>query len=187
MFTAQIGTTATFTQSEWWLGMIDADLAILVTEFGMVYVPGVEDQYLGEAGFTNVPNRSHAVYANVGCNGSELPLGGLLGLDGKSSEQCRPDDFSAGLVLLFALQYNNAFDTGFLVSPTIAYSYDYAGTTPSPYGNYIEDRQALNLGVTGTLNNNFRVGASYTNFFGGHIVNKARDQDFVSATASYSF
>jgi hypothetical protein len=88
---------------------------------------------------------------------------------------------------LFQLDYNNAFDSGFLVSPRIAYSYDFTGTTPSPYGNYLEDRQSLNLGVTGTLNNNFRLGASYTNFFGGHINNKSKDQDFASLTASYTF
>jgi len=28
---------------------------------------------------------------------------------------------------------------------------------------------------------------NYTNFFGGHIVNKSRDLDFASASASYSF
>ena len=56
-------------------------------------------------------------YQNIGCQGSDLPLGGLLGLDAKTSEQCRPNDFSAGFVLLFRLDYNNAFDTGFLRQP----------------------------------------------------------------------
>ena len=46
---------------------------------------------------------------------------------------------------------------------------------------------SLIYGVTGTLNNNFRVGASYTNFFSGHVNSKSRDQDFASLTASYSF
>jgi hypothetical protein len=61
------------------------------------------------------------------------------------------------------------------------------GTTPSPYGNYLEDRQSIGLSLTGTLNNNLRVGASYSNFFGGHVNNKSRDQDFTSLTASYTF
>ncbi len=78
-------------------------------------------------------------------------------------------------------------DTGFTVAPQLVYSYDFEGTTPSPYGNYLEDRQAVSLGVTGTLNNNFRLGASYSNFFGGHIANKAKDTDFASLTASYTF
>jgi hypothetical protein len=41
--------------------------------------------------------------------------------------------------------------------------------------------------VTGTLNNNFKVGVNYTNYFGGHIENKQRDTDFASASMSYSF
>jgi hypothetical protein len=193
MYTAQIGTTATFAQSDEWIEWTGADLGILVTEVGLVYVPGVEDSYLFVDGdpTTTTPqelaNRVYPVFAGTGCQGSEVPFGGLLGLDFKTAKQCRPRDFSAGLVMLFRLEYNNAFDTGFVVSPQIAYSYDFEGTTPSPYGNYLEDRQAIGLSITGTLNNNFRVGVSYSDFFGGHINNKAKDQDFASISASYSF
>jgi hypothetical protein len=183
MYTAQIGTTATFTSSEWWMEELGADLGVLVTEFGMVYVPGVEDTYLD----LGAANRVLPVYASTGCQGGDLPLGGLLGIDTKRSKQCRPKDFSAGLVMLMRLEYNNAFDTGYLVSPQIVYSYDFEGTTPAPYGNFLEDRQAIGLSVTGTLNNNFRVGVSYSNFLGGHVNNKAKDQDFASVSASYTF
>ena len=181
MYTAQIGTTATFTASDWWVDAIGADLGVLVTEIGMVMVPGVEDTWVSKTG------ASVAQYQNIGCQGSDLPAGGILGLDAKTSKQCRPNDFSAGLVLLARTEYNNAFDTGFVIAPQIVYSYDFEGTTPSPYGNYLEDRQALGVSVTGTLNNNFRVGVSYSAFFGGHIANKAKDQDFASINASYSF
>jgi hypothetical protein len=51
----------------------------------------------------------------------------------------------------------------------------------------MEDRQSANLSVTGTLNNNLRLGIGYTAFWGGHIYNKAKDQDFASVTASYTF
>jgi hypothetical protein len=108
-------------------------------------------------------------------------------LDRKSSAQCRPTNVSAGLVMLFSWSYNNFMDSGFSVSPRIVYSYDFEGTTAAPYGNYMEDRQALNLGIDGTLNNNLRVGVSYSNFFGGHVTNKSSDRDFASVTASYSF
>ena len=191
MFTGQIGTTSTYTASDWWVDFIGADLGILVTEAGMVYVPDVEDTWLdkydpdglGPLSPTTIFNQ----YQNIGCQGSDLPLGGLLGLDRKLSKDCRPNDFSAGLILLARVEYNNAFDTGFTVVPQIVYSYDFEGTTPSPYGNYLEDRQSIGLSVTGTLNNNFRLGASYSNFFGGHITNKAKDTDFASMTASYTF
>jgi hypothetical protein len=183
MYTGQIGTTATFTASDWLIEAIDADLGILVSEFGFVYVPGVEDTYLS----VGPQNRALPVYQNTGCQASDLPLGGLLGLDSKASRDCRPTDWSAGLVLLYRVEYNNVFDTGFVLAPQIVYSYDFEGTTPSPYGNYLEDRQSVGFSVTGTLNNNFRVGASYSNFFGGHIANKAKDTDFASLTASYTF
>jgi hypothetical protein len=191
MVTAQIGTTATFTASDWWVDALGGDLGILVTEFGMAFVPDVEttwlDKYDADGFGPASPTRLYNQYQNIGCQGSDLPLGGLLGLDRKSSEQCRPTDLSAGLVLLARMEYNNAFDTGWAVAPQIVYSYDFHGSTPAPYSNYLEDRQSIGVSVTGTLNNNLRVGASYSNFFGGHILNKAKDTDFASITASYTY
>jgi hypothetical protein len=191
MYTAQIGTTATFTASDWWVDAVGADLGILVSEIGMVFVPDVETTWLDKYdadGFGPLsPTKLYNQYQNIGCQGSDLPLGGLLGLDRKSSKQCRPNDLSAGLVLLARTEYNNAFNSGWSLAPQLVYSYDFEGTTPSPYGNYLEDRQSIGLSVTGTLNNNLRVGASYSNFFGGHISNKAKDTDFASITASYTY
>jgi hypothetical protein len=191
MVTAQIGTTATFTASDWWVDAIGADLGILVTEVGLAFVPDVETTWLDRwdpDGFGPAsPTKLYNQYQNIGCQGSDLPLGGLLGLDRKSSEQCRPTDLSAGLVLLARMEYNNAFNTGWAVAPQIVYSYDFHGSTPAPYSNYLEDRQSVGVSVTGTLNNNLRVGASYSNFFGGHIMNKSKDTDFASITASYTY
>jgi hypothetical protein len=191
MFTGQIGTTSTYTASDWWVDFIGADLGIIVTEAGFVYVPDVEDTWLDKYDPDGVgpanPTRILNQYQNIGCQGSDLPLGGLLGLDRKLSKECRPNDASAGLVFLARVEYNNFMDTGFTIAPQLVYSYDFEGTTPAPYGNYLEDRQSVGFSVTGTLNNNFRVGASYSNFFGGHIANKAKDTDFASLTASYTF
>jgi len=187
MVTMNVGTTATFTQSEWWVDAIGGDLGIFVTEFGLVHVPDVEENNDALSAPSAVNGVRAAQYQNTGCNGSNLGLGGLLGLDSKKAKQCRPDDTSMGMVLLASMDYNNAFNSGWLVTPRIAYSYDFWGSTPAPYSNFLEDRQSVNIGVTGTLNNNLRVGASYTNFFGGHINNKSKDQDFASLTASYTF
>jgi hypothetical protein len=185
MYTAQIGTTATFTASDWWVDALGSDLGILVTEFGLVHVPDVEDTWIDN--LAPALRSTVTQYQNLGCQGTDLPAGGFLALDRKSSANCRPTDWSAGLVLLARVEYNNFMDTGFTVAPQIVYSYDFEGSTPAPYGNYLEDRQSVGVSVTGTLNNNFRVGASYSNFFGGHITNKAKDTDFASVTASYTF
>jgi hypothetical protein len=181
MFTAQIGTTASFTGSEWWVEAIGADQAIFLTEFGMVHVPDVEATWISNGG------GNRAQYQNTGCQGTDLPLGGILDLDTKSSAACRPTDTSAGYVLVARLDYNNAFNSGFLLTPTFAFSHDFYGTTPSPFGNYLQDRMSASASVAATLNNNFRVNLGYTNFWGGHINNKAQDQDFVSLSAQYSF
>lgn len=185
MFTAQVGTTATFTASEWFIDAIGADLGILVSEVGVVVTPSVEDTWID--GLAPAQKANVVQYANTGCQGTDLPGGGILGLDAKRSQQCRPTDVSAGMVMLFSLQYNNFMDTGFVLSPTLVYSFDFEGTTAAPYGNYMEDRQALSLGMTGSLNNNFRMGVNYNSFFGGHVNNKSKDRDFASFTASYTF
>lgn len=185
MLTAQIGTTSSFTGSDWFVDALGAEGAVLVSEVGMVLVPGVEETWVD-----NLPAALKGVtaqYQNTGCQGTDLALAGALSLDKKRSVDCRPTDFSAGLVMLFSLQYNNFMDTGFAVSPRLVYSYDFEGTTAAPYSNYLEDRQAINLGVDGTLNNNLKVGMSYSNFFGGHVNNKSRDRDFTSISASYTF
>ena len=181
MFTAQIGTTSQMTGSDWFVQILGADIATLVTEVGMVYTPNVEDTWIANGG------ANKAQYQNTGCQGTDLPLAGALSLDAKTSAQCRPTDLSAGLVMLFTWSYNNFLDTGFAVAPRLVYSYDFEGTTAAPYSNYLEDRQAINLGVDGTLNNNLKLGVSYSNFFGGHVNNKSRDRDFASVSASYSF
>lgn len=188
MWTFSLGTTATFTTSDPIVGFLGADLGILVTEFGGIYVPGVENTYLtNDDGTPTAIGRDSVQYQNLGCQGSDLPLGGLLGLDFKPSSACRPTDFSFGYVLLARLDYNNAFGTGWVVSPQVAFSHDVYGATPAPYSNYLEDRMSVNVSVSATLDNAWRLGASYTNFFGGDIRNKATDQDFGSLTFSYSF
>ena len=188
MWTFSLGTTATFTTSDPIVSFLGADIGILVTEFGGIYVGGVENTWLTNAdGTATSIARTTAQYQNMGCQGSDLPLGGLLGLDFKPSEACRPTDFSFGYVLLMRLDYNNAFGSGWVVSPQLAFSHDVYGATPSPYGNYLEDRMSINFSVSGTLDNAWRIGASYTNFFGGDVRNKAVDQDFGSLTFSYSF
>jgi hypothetical protein len=184
MFTAQVGTTATFTPSEWWMEAIGADLGVFVTELGMVHVPNVEDTYINDLAS---PTLAGTQYQNTGCQGSDLPLGGFLGLSAAPSRSCRPTSTSAGYVLLGRVSYNNAFNSGFTLSPTVTFSHDFYGTTPAPYGNYMQDRMSGSVSMGAELNNNLRLNLGYTNFWGGHINNKAADQDFVSFSAQYSF
>lgn len=185
MFTAQVGTTATFTPSEWWMEALGADLGVFVTEFGMVHVPDVEKTYIND--LAGGPTTARTQYQNTGCQGSDLPLGGFVELSAAPSRACRPTSTSAGYVLLGRVSYNNAFNTGYVLSPTVTFSHDFYGTTPAPYSNYLQDRMSASLSLGAELNNNFRMNLGYTNFWGGHLNNKAQDQDFVSFSAQYSF
>lgn len=174
VWTGNIGTTATFTGSNPLIGLLGADLGILVTEAGFVYVPDAP----AEGDF------SRRQLSNTSCQGSDLPLGGLLGLDFRHG--CRPDDLSYGYTLLGRLDYNNVFGA-FTVSPQMAFSHNVEGTSPSPISNYVEDRMSLNFGIGASYQNTWRASLNYTNYFGGGIYNKDRDRDFASFSLSYSF
>jgi len=174
VWTGDIGTTATFPASSPIVGWLGADLGIFLTEVGFVYVPDAP----AEGDF------SVAQLSNTSCQGSDLPLGGLLGLDFRTG--CRPDDLSWGYLLLGRLDYNNVMGA-FTISPTVAFSHDVEGTSPSPITNYVEDTMSLNLSVGMSYQNTWRGSLGYTNFFGGGIENKNRDRDFASVSLSYSF
>ncbi|PCJ68685.1 MAG: hypothetical protein COA62_12610, partial [Rhodobiaceae bacterium] len=107
--TFDIGTTATYTNSNPLIGALGADIGILLTEVGAMYVPDAP----GEG-----TNATRLLLSNVCTSGTDLALGGLLALDFRSG--CRASTFSYGYVLVGILQYNNAFGTPITLSPQIA-------------------------------------------------------------------
>ncbi|GAB5502136.1 DUF1302 domain-containing protein [Pyruvatibacter sp.] len=183
VFTFQIGTTATYTNSNPLIEFLGADIGILVTEFGVVHVPGVPDESPGTqaAGAVVEFNRLSAVCRS----GTDLPLGAILNLD--TRQGCRPTETSYGGILLTRLDYNNAFGTAWTLSPQLVYRHDLEGFTPAPLGNFVEDRRSIGISVTANLQSTWRVGLSYTDFMGSETYQNNLDDDFVSLTASYSF
>ncbi|MBX3491895.1 MAG: DUF1302 domain-containing protein [Parvibaculum sp.] len=175
IFTAQVGTTATFTNSNQLIGMSGADLGILVTEVGAMYAPDAPT-----AGFLGP--RWQNICAS---GGTDLPLGGALGLANRSG--CRPTTVSWGYVLLGQLQYNNVFGTPIALQPTIAWNHGVNGNSPAPLGNYRQGAKSVSLQLNGNYLGNWRGGVSYTNFFGNEKYAGNVDQDFVSANISYAF
>ena len=181
MFTAQIGTTATFTNSNPLIQMIGADLGILVTEFGLVHVPDVPDEVTN----TGAPQDRFLRFANICTSGTDLPLGGILALDNRDG--CRPTETSYGYNLLGRLDYFNAFGTAWTVSPQVAWRHDVEGFTPAPVSNFREDFRSINLSVSANFQNTWTVSAGYTAFMGDPKFHNNIDQDFASLTATYSF
>jgi hypothetical protein len=175
IYTAQVGTTATFTNSNALVGISGADLGILVTEVGMMYAPDAPEA-----------TGSATRWANV-CSGggTDLPLGGFLSLAPRPG--CRPTSTSWGYVLLGQLQYNSVFGSGFALEPTVAFSHGVKGNSPAPLSNYREGAKSVSLQLNGSYLGNWRGGVSYTNFFGNEKYAGNTDQDFVSMNVSYSF
>jgi len=170
-----IGTTATYTNSNPLVGALGADIGILLTEVGAMLAPDAPDEGDGTV----------SQWGNVCTSGSDLALGGLLSLDNRSG--CRVTAFSYGYVLVGILQYNNAFGTPITLSPQIAWSHDVKGNSPAPMSNFREGRKRVSLAVNGSYQNTWRGGISYVNNFGNEKYTNTGDQDFVSINLSYSF
>ena len=175
VMTFDIGTTATYTNSNQLVGALGADIGILLTELGAMWVPDVPQ----EGDF------SVSQWGNVCTSGTDLPLKGFLALSTRLG--CRPTEFSYGYVLVGILQYNNAFGTPITLSPQVAWSHDVKGNSPAPMSNFREGRKRISLAVNGSYQNTWRGGISYVNNFGDEKYTNTGDQDFVSINLSYSF
>ena len=177
ILTGQLGTTATFTNSNPMVQMTGADLGILVTEFGTMWAPDAPSQVSSASGGKR--------WGNVcATGGTDLPLGGFLAL--ASREGCRPTEWSGGYVLLGQLQYNNAFGTAWTLNPTIAFRHDVFGNSPAPLSNYRRDSKSVSLQLNAAYQT-WKAGLSYTNFFGATKYNSQTDMDYVSFNVSYAF
>ncbi len=84
------------------------------------------------------------------------------------------------------LDFNNAIGAVTL-SPRIAWAHDVDGNSPSPGGNFLEDRKAITYGIGADYQNSWSADLSYTDFFGAGRYNLINDRDFVSFNVKYSF
>lgn len=182
VITFDLGTTATYTSSNPLIGALGADLGVLLTEVGAMWVPDVPRD-VGADGQSQDPSFSRL--QNVCTAGTDLPLGSFLALSPRQG--CRPTEFSYGYVLVGQLQYNNAFGTPITLTPSVSWSHDVKGNSPAPLSNYREGRKRVSLAVNGTYQNSWRGGVSYVNNFGNEKYTSDGDRDFVSVNVSYSF
>ncbi len=175
VLTFDVGTTATYAQSNPFVSLVGADLGVLLTEVGGMWVPDVPAE----------GNFGTAQYANVCTSGTDLPMKGFLALSSRAG--CRPTEFSYGYVLVGQLQYNNAFGTPITLTPQVAFRHDVKGNSPAPLSNYREGTKQVSLAVNGSFQSSWRGGVSYTNIFGNEKYNNNGDKDFVAINLSYSF
>ena len=96
------------------------------------------------------------------------------------------DDFSWGYQIVARLDYTNVF-AGLNLTPTIAYTHDVSGNTPSPLSNFIEGRKSINVSAELTWQNAWSLEFRYVDFFGAGRHNLLADRDYFATTLKYSF
>ena len=82
--------------------------------------------------------------------------------------------------------YNNFANSPWSVSPNFAWSSDPSGYGPSSLGGFTEGRSSLSIGVS-AQNDGVAASLSYVDQMGDDMDNLRNDEDFVSASVSYSF
>jgi hypothetical protein len=155
--------------------MLRASQLVVVGEVGGVWVNGMPDKrtlrYESPGTFT-----SGSAAAMVG-TGSALPATPL---------QAFADDFSWGYQVVARLDYNNLF-AGINVLPTVAFTHDVKGNTPTPLGNFLEDRKSLNLAAEFVWQNAWSLELRYVDYWGAGRYNLIADRDYFATTFKYSF
>jgi hypothetical protein len=101
-------------------------------------------------------------------------------------EDYYPDRAAWGYKLRFSGEYANVF-AGINMVPTISFSHDVSGTTPSPITNFLEDRKSIGLTAEFIYQNMYSVKIGYTDFFGAEPYNQLADRDSYTLSASVSF
>lgn len=115
---------------------------------------------------------------------SDPAVAGLIGIS--YEDEYYPDKAAWGYKLRFSGEYANVF-AGINMVPTISFSHDVAGTTPSPITNFLEDRKSIGLTAEFIYQNMYSVKIGYTDFFGAEPYNQLADRDSYTLSASVSF
>lgn len=103
-------------------------------------------------------------------------------------EACRNDgyitDFAWGYRVRVQMDYNNVFDTGVTVTPSVYWADDVEGVSIDPAFN--EGRQTLGLGVKFNLNKKYQFDVNYVTY-ANDTFDPSFDRDFYSAAVSVTF
>ena len=184
-------TQAQFSLIRFFEQVMGADRLSFAAEVGAVWVNDMDDdQNYGRSATFGIgsfqPFTSDAFGVPVSCNSHPAlePLGVLPNTQARNcTNDGFTDDFSWGYRVRASLEFNNLI-AGVNVIPNMAWSHDVDGNSPAP--NFIEDRQALSVGVRGEYLNRYRGELSYTTFFGADY-NDLEDRDFLSLSFAVAF
>jgi hypothetical protein len=152
--------------------VLGADALETTFEAGMVAVP-------------YMPGWDRLRLAGAGAYTSGNPLFTMIGAQSYTSTKGFATRMSGGYRAVAQLDYYNAI-AGISLFPHLAVAHDVAGTTPGPLSNFVQDRKALSLGISGTYLDRWRVGADFTHFFGAGSANLLRDRDYLAFSLQVS-
>ncbi len=172
VFTAQTTLTSVLFASNPVVQFAGADQGVIVTEGGMVMIPGISSADGLQGG--NTRGLVNSLAAQSYRLNNDMELGGGYGTK-----------FSWGLQGLVQLTYNRAFGSPVNLSPSVAWKWDMGGNTPAPFGNYQAERKAITLGVNGSYLASWSGALNWTSNFGPDA--PLADRDFASFTISYAF
>jgi hypothetical protein len=191
VYNVDIGTTATFTRSNPVVSALGADLAVFLTEFAWEYLPNMDEHRLPDADvevdgvLVNTFDKAGRLSGRC-TSGSDLGLGGLVALDERPDNYCRPTSASAQGLLFASLQYNNVFGSPWSLSPTLIYREGLHGIGATPTGS-VEGNKVTGLSISGSLQGKWNVALGYTDFGGKAEFNRNVDKDNVSLNISYAY
>ena len=192
MLNYTIGTTALYNNSNPVVNFLRADQAIFLLEFNAIQfidtLPGGWDPNGAHSSGVALADKNFTLHC-ISRTGSELPLGGVVGLDSVDSRECSPDDTSMGYTIFGFLDYNNVFNTAWRLRPSLAVRHGVSGNTPSPVPGWREDTLSVSWGLEANFQNSWRARMSYVAFFdvGSNDYNSNSGNDSWSFNVSYAF
>lgn len=191
VLTGQISTISTLSTSNPLTSALGADLIPVVFNIGFQYLPSLDEHQnhlaLPRSGnYHDQPLVEWALGSGVGCSLLQTKL--PVGAGNKCSDAQYATSFSSGYRLILPVQYNNAFNTAWTVTPSIQWAQDLTGYSAGPTGpGFIKGRKTITLGVAGSLQNTLNVSVNWTSSFGNKFQNLMYDKDFAQFNISYAF
>jgi hypothetical protein len=93
-------------------------------------------------------------------------------------------DMAWGYRIRASMDYNNVWDSGVTVTPSVFWSHDVEGVSMDP--TFIEDRQTLGLGLKFNYNKRYVFDMNYVNYADENF-DPLFDRDYYSASVSMTF
>ncbi|TXH06431.1 MAG: DUF1302 domain-containing protein [Nevskiaceae bacterium] len=148
------------------------------------------DQVIGlfEAGYMHVHGMEPQRVLRYDGPGTFLPgdaaTAATLGLPQQHGGYATPNSWGYNVVARFS--YNNVLDL-FTLEPTVRFTHDVKGISPTPVSNFVEGRKQIDLTLGFRFHNDISTEVGYTTYFGGGKQNLLADRDYVDLVVKYAF